>query len=241
MPAAKCTTRLRVRVRSGPKNADALGSGFERDFDAPAWPLTLALKPKAGDSTRRHEVLARAFEGDNEIGRERAPSTFVDRKVVVLTMLLEDACIGVLCSDGETCASSAIDVFHTHRRDGVGPDHPHDTQFSLLPSAGGPERLLGNNAPNGPIAMAADAQTLYYGGNRLYAVPLAGGTPRKLWPNTDAPEDVRAVAVDDEHIYFAASYSDQGWDKRGYAWRIPQGWGHGRARWRRRHRLHGQR
>jgi hypothetical protein len=80
------------------------------------WPWVLALTPKDDDAEREFELTATARDDDGEfVAQVRAITHFVKSEKRTLTLMLDDACIGVrsceaeqTCSEG-TCQSAIVD------------------------------------------------------------------------------------------------------------------------------------
>jgi hypothetical protein len=80
----------------------------EESYASSDIPLRLALEPRGGDASRRYEiVLELRDEADSVLGRQRALSGYVDGEERELRLLFDDACVGVICGDGESCYEGA--------------------------------------------------------------------------------------------------------------------------------------
>jgi hypothetical protein len=101
-----------VQVRSGQGEQTKWEDRFDKtmtpDSDRYRWPLQFALLPKNDDATRVYEVSATALDGaGKEIARVRAISGYQAHKTLLLSLTLDDACIGKVakCDETETCHS----------------------------------------------------------------------------------------------------------------------------------------
>jgi len=120
-------TQVLVRVRVSPSVAaravrlaisvDGSADGFtfdrpyaggERPLPMPGQPVTVALTPFEGDSTRLYRVTARAVMGGTgdivarSVGTARVISGYVEGKTLEYELTIYDGCTGT-CDDDETC------------------------------------------------------------------------------------------------------------------------------------------
>ena len=128
---------------------------------------------------------------------------------------------------GELLWTKAGVVFRT-QNNSPGSWPAHSAFFTVLPFDGGPMRQIG--APyTGAVGYAADDTTLWYGGDGLYAVPLAGGASVKMWSAvggvTGSQPYVFAITSDAANVYFAAIPPFDGWHYRSYVYRMPKSGG----------------
>lgn len=102
---------LRVTVRSASAGSDHFGDASEQTLaeGAIAWPVSLALVPREGDASRRFEITATALSGGEVVAQATAISGYVAGRVLVLQLLLQDACIDVDCAEGQTCNAGSCE------------------------------------------------------------------------------------------------------------------------------------
>jgi hypothetical protein len=127
-----------VQVRSGQGEKTMWEDRFDKKMSPDSgryrWPLQFALLPKNDDATRVYEVTATALDASGtEFARVRAISGYQAHKVLLLSLILDDACIGEItkCVDTETCRTGKcvdghvdVDSLQPFTDDADGMSHP---------------------------------------------------------------------------------------------------------------------
>lgn len=96
--------RVNVRLLSAAAGNDQRMERMDRDFEGGiAWPLVFLVTPIGRDASRTFELIARAYDGETEIGRVRAVTGFVKEDTRYLTLTFTNSCRKRLCDEGRTC------------------------------------------------------------------------------------------------------------------------------------------
>jgi|GEM_PF-1639597 len=75
-----------------------------------AWPVSIALVPRGGDTARNFEVVATATDADGMLVAEaRVVSGYLAKETLTLDVWLRDACLDVACGEGQTCNAGACE------------------------------------------------------------------------------------------------------------------------------------
>ncbi len=117
----RTTRSLVVRVYGGPRGTAQLDLDLLQEIPFPVaagdgWPTLIALAPLDRDATRIYRVEAAAYdtptptEATVPVARVRAISGYVPEQIVWLRLLLQDACIGLECTDIQTTCSGGACV-----------------------------------------------------------------------------------------------------------------------------------
>lgn len=109
---ASAPTDLRITVRGAAHDADefeppsrevTLAVGPGRTY---AFPVDVTVSPRGGDASRRWQVDAIATTTDRMHSvTVRVRGSYVDGRTTRVSLLLEDACDGVVCGDALTCVA----------------------------------------------------------------------------------------------------------------------------------------
>lgn len=146
-PGVRSMTRtLVVRVYGGARGVAPSELALLQELPTPVttsagWPDVIALAPLDRDASRIYRVEASAYDvaapgvDSVPVATVRATSGYVPGQTVWLRLLLQDACIGVACTDvsrtcrGGTCVDATIppDMLPQWNSDGgIAPDGGHD-------------------------------------------------------------------------------------------------------------------
>jgi hypothetical protein len=209
--AASLTLGVRGAAASSP---DVFGPAttFERRGDALAFPLSIGIVPKDGDSSRRFEIVVSAMGADGtRVGEARARGTFVEGRTHLLELFLEDACIDTRCMATETCRAGVcedaeVDVASLPLYEPGAPPDPRDAgvdRVSLDADTDDDAALdagpsdLGADDAGGDDAGGDDA-----GGDDAGGDDAGGGLVRPpssiwaIWELPGTPTNPRAYAYD---------------------------------------------
>lgn len=104
------STQLHVVVQGGSGGTISAGGPLDELLTPgmgtpadPAYPFKLAIAPLGGDVSRSYSVTATALDGDTIVAQARIIGGYVEGEVVTVRLVLEDACVGVICGEGLTC------------------------------------------------------------------------------------------------------------------------------------------
>ena len=104
------STQLHVVVQGGSGGTISTGGPLDELLTPgmgtpadPPYPFKLAIAPLGGDVSRSYSVTATALDGDTIVAQARIIGGYVEGEVVTVRLVLEDACVGVICGEGLTC------------------------------------------------------------------------------------------------------------------------------------------
>lgn len=174
---------LRVVVTAGNGGSEFPDTVLDQVIGSSSEPVTfpvrVALVPRGGDSSRTYRVEAQALDGSTPLAVTRAISGYLPRRTLSLAMVLENACLGIACTDvTRTCASGTCQTIAPTDPSTlptyVPPGSADAGGDSSMPSDGGSDGSVGP----GPIAFGHYVKPSTPYGNARFgrSVAISGDT-----------------------------------------------------------------